>query len=320
MFYPATLPENYGVFMNSNEPPVILIVDDTPANVQLLTQILNHDYKIITASNGEDALKIAQHELPDLILLDVKMPRMNGFEVFRWLKKNPYTSKIIVIFVTSMKNGTDEEMGLNLGAADYITKPFMVPIIKARIHNNILLKQEADLMASLALIDALTMIPNRRCFDETLISEWGRAMNDGTSLSLALINIDYFQKYNDYYGYGAGDICLKILSAALTKRLDRPGDFIARYVDDEFMVLLPDTDQDMAWQIAEELRIGIEALGLAHSYPDAGSVVTMSVGVTTQRVISKSLFPKILCDAAMEALYLAKKGGRNQVCRGYVRG
>lgn len=297
-----------------SQQPMILIVDDVLSNVQILAEALSVDYRIKVASNGEDALKIALREPPDLILLDVMMPHMNGFEVCRRLKEKTNTRNIVVIFVTAMSSGVDEEKGLNLGAVDYITKPFMIPIIKARIRNHISLKLQADLLGSLAFLDALTLIPNRRRFDETLISEWGRAVRDSTTLSLAIINIDYFQKYNNYYGHGTGDMCLKMLAAGLAKRLERPGDFIARYADDEFMVLLPDTYDNVALQIAERLRTDIEAMGLPHYYPDDRSVVTISVGVATQSIVSKNMFPKILIDAALDSLYLAKKNGRNQVC------
>ncbi|MEY3808307.1 MAG: hypothetical protein RI893_1283 [Pseudomonadota bacterium] len=297
-----------------SQQPMILIVDDVLSNVQILAEALSVDYRIKVASNGEDALKIAQREPPDLILLDVMMPHMNGFEVCRRLKENTDTRNIAVVFVTAMSNGADEEKGLNLGAVDYITKPFMIPITKARIRNHISLKLQADLLGSLAFLDALTLIPNRRRFDETLISEWGRALRDTTPLSMAIINIDYFQKYNNYYGYGAGDVCLKMLAGGLVKRLNRPGDFIARYADDEFMVLLPDTHLDAARQITERLRMGIEMMGLEHYHPKAHAVVTISIGVATQSTVSKNIFPKVLSDAALDALYLAKKGGRNQVC------
>lgn len=300
--------------INTQQRPMILIVDDVPTNVQILAEALSPVYRIKVASNGMDALKIAQRKLPDLILLDVMMPRMDGFEVCRRLKADTHTHKIPVIFVTAKNADSDEELGLNLGAVDYITKPFVIPIVKARIRNHIRLKQQADLLESLSLLDALTAIPNRRRFDEALASKWRRAIRDATPLSLLMIDIDHFKQYNDYYGHGAGDVCLQMVAAELSKNVVRPSDLVARYGGEEFVVILPETGQESALQIAERLRERIEKLGLPHAYSEAESVITISVGVATQTKIPENLLPHILSDAADHALYMAKEGGRNRVC------
>jgi diguanylate cyclase (GGDEF)-like protein len=205
-------------------------------------------------------------------------------------------------------------LGLNLGAVDYITKPFVIPIARARIRNHILLKQQADRLESLSLLDALTDIPNRRRFDEALALEWKRAARDSTPLSLLMIDIDFFKQYNDFFGHGAGDICLQIVAAELAKGVVRPGDLAARYGGEEFVVILPQTTQESALQIAERLRERIENKAIPHIYPKAESIVTISVGVATQDKIMDSISPKTLIDAADGALYLAKDGGRNRVC------
>jgi diguanylate cyclase (GGDEF)-like protein len=262
-------------------------------------------------------LDIARREPhPDLILLDVMMPDMDGFEVCRRLMQDKDTHKIPVIFVTAKNADADEELGLNLGAVDYITKPFMIPIAKARIRTHIRLKQQADLLESLSLLDALTQIPNRRRFDETLISEWKRAARDETPLSLMMIDIDHFKQYNDYYGHGCGDSCLQSVASELCNSVSRPGDLVARYGGEEFVAILPDTDQASALKIAELMRQNIEMLGLPHAFPEVGAVVTISVGVATQVKVNPESSTKILSDAADKALYLAKEGGRNRVCPG----
>ncbi len=299
---------------NTQQRPMILIVDDVPTNVQILAEALSSVYRIKVTSNGADALKITQREQPDLILLDVMMPIMDGFEVCRRLKTDAHTHKIPVIFVTAKDADSDEELGLNLGAVDYITKPFVIPIVKARIRNHIRLKKQADLLESLSLLDALTDIPNRRQFDEVLAAEWKRATRDATPLSLLMIDIDYFKQYNDYYGHGAGDVCLQTVAAELSKGVVRPGDLVARYGGEEFVVILPDTNQESALQIAERLRERIEKKGLPHVYPNAKSVVTISVGIASQDKIPEYFLPKTLSDAADNALYMAKEGGRNRVC------
>lgn len=297
------------------QKPTILVVDDVPSNVQILAEVLSYLYRIKVANNGVDALEIAQREPhPDLILLDVMMPDMDGFEVCRRLKADVRTHNIPVIFATAKNSESDEELGLNLGAVDYITKPFVIPIVKARIRNHILLKQQADLLESLSLLDALTDIPNRRRFDEALVTEWARAKRDATPLSLIMIDIDHFKQYNDYYGHGAGDNCLQMVAAELAKGVVRPGDLVARYGGEEFIVILPETDQEAAGQIAERLRERIEKLSIAHIYPKPSSIVTISAGVATQTEIPENLSAQMLHEAADKALYMAKAGGRNRVC------
>ncbi len=292
--------------------PMILIVDDMPVNIKILAEALGSGYRIKVANNGKDALEIAENEQPDLILLDIMMPNMDGFEVCRRLKGNTQTCKIAVMFLTLLSGEINEEQGLNLGAVDYITKPIAIPIVKARIRNHIQLKRQADLLESLAMIDALTLIPNHHRFDETLVSEWRRAMHDKTPLSLLEINIDYFKGYIDEYGYGVGDIFLKMLASTLAKNLQRPGDFIARYNNDTFMVVLPNTDAETALQIAECLRESIEKLGIVYIDSIAG-FVTISIGVATQVAVSQNLFPQILSEAANSAVNSATKNDGNQV-------
>lgn len=294
-----------------NEKPMILIVDDILSNIQILAEALCSDYRIKVANNGENAFKIALREQPDLILLDVMMPQTNGFEVCRRLKENLDTHKIPVIFVTCLNSEIDEEMGLNLGAVDYITKPVMIPTTKMRIRNHILLKQQMDLLESLALIDGLTHIANRRRFDETLEKEWASAKRNEAPLSLIMIDIDHFKKYNDHYGHGEGDLCLKKVALRLSSSLVRPCDLIARYGGEEFVVILPNTPQIAALQIAERLRASIEQLGLPHAY--AKAMVTISLGVATLLKIPENSLPSLLNDAADRALYKAKENGRNQV-------
>ena len=300
---------------NNLQRSMILIVDDVPTNVQILAEALSSQYRIKVASNGVDALEIARRKPhPDLILLDVMMPDMDGFEVCRRLMQDKETDRIPVIFVTAKNAESDEELGLNLGAVDYITKPFVIPIAKARIRNHIRLKQQADLLESLSLLDALTQIPNRRRFDETLVSEWKRAIRDETPISLIMIDIDHFKQYNDFYGHGCGDACLQRVAGELCNSVVRSSDLVARYGGEEFVVILPDTDQHSALMIAERLRQNIELLGLPHALSKNHSVVTISLGVATQNRVTGDLSSSDFCDQADKALYLAKERGRNQVC------
>ena len=295
--------------------PTILVVDDAPANVQLLGEALHSDYQIKVADNGVQALQIADSEPhPDLILLDVMMPEMDGFEVCRRLKSNPRTWRIPVIFVTAKDEESDEERGLNLGAVDYLTKPISITIAKARIRNHIRLKQQADLLESISLVDALTHIPNRRRFDEAIDAEWKRAVREKTLLSLLMIDIDHFKEYNDHYGHGAGDVCLQAVAAALQSGVSRPGDLVARYGGEEFVVILPETGMEAASQIAGRMCESVRGLKLPHAYPSAGPFVTVSIGCATIGPHVESGSFNMLLDEADRMLYQAKKTGRDRVC------
>lgn len=292
----------------------ILIVDDVPINVQILADALRADYKIKVANNGLSALEIAQREPhPDLILLDVMMPEMDGLDVCRRLKQIPTTKNIPVIFVTAKTEESDEEHGLNIGAVDYITKPFSIAITKARIRNHLQLKHQADLLESLSLVDALTHIPNRRRFDDAIDAEWKRAARENTPLSLLMIDIDHFKEYNDHYGHGAGDICLQSVAVALADGVSRPGDLVARFGGEEFVAILPETDLEAARLIGERLLQEIASLKLKHEYSDVKPFVTISIGCATMAPSEAHDNQTVLLEAADVQLYKAKKAGRNCV-------
>lgn len=298
---------------NKMQKPLILIVDDTPTNIQVLAEALRADYRVRVAGSGKAAFEIiAKVGLPDLVLLDVMMPDMDGYEVCRRLKQSPETKNIPVIFVTARSDAQDEEYGLRLGAVDYIAKPFHLPIVSARVRNHINLKLKSDLLESQAMLDGLTNIPNRRRFDETLENEWKRAQRSGTPLSLIIADIDYFKRYNDNYGHAAGDDCLKKVAAALVASIDRPSDLAARFGGEEFSVILPDTDAEGARAIAERLRSQIENLRIPHAYSDASKCVTVSVGLACV-VPNAGNTQTDLIKQADEMLYQAKESGRNRV-------
>ena len=298
-----------------NDRPLILIVDDTPTNIQVLAEALRADYRVKVATSGKAALTIANHpeSRPDLILLDVMMPEMDGYEVCRRLKQEPATQNIPVIFVTAKSDVTDEELGLKLGALDYIVKPFHLAIIKARVQNHISLKMKTDQLETLALVDGLTGIPNRRRFDEALEHEWKRAMRDGISLALIMADIDYFKAYNDNYGHGAGDLCLKAVAKALAGSLGRASDILARYGGEEFIAIMPDTEAEGAHLLAERWRAGIAALALPHQFSGVAEHVTISVGYASCKP-EQGRSPAELLDLADKMLYQAKGQGRNRVC------
>lgn len=290
----------------------LLIVDDEKQNRLLLTELFGTTYKIIQAKNGVQALEKARQHRPDLILLDVLMPEMDGMGVLRELKRDDATRLIPVIFITALDSATDEANGLNLGAVDYISKPFHPPIVRVRVRNQLQLVHQRRLLEQLASLDGLTGIPNRRQFDATLLKEWHRCQRNQQPLSLIVADVDFFKKYNDALGHAAGDRVLQEVAATLRQAARRPGDLVARYGGEEFVLLLPETDATSAQALAEGLQQLLHSKAFAHPNSSLGPCLTMSMGGNTTVPSTTALDPEFfaLADAA---LYRAKHQGRNQV-------
>ena len=290
----------------------LLIVDDEKQNRLLLTELFGTTYKIIQAKNGVQALEKARQHRPDLILLDVLMPEMDGMGVLRELKRDDATRLIPVIFITALDSATDEENGLNLGAVDYISKPFHPPIVRVRVRNQLQLVHQRRLLEQLASLDGLTGIPNRRQFDATLLKEWHRCQRNQQPLSLIVADVDFFKKYNEARGHAAGDRVLQEVAATLRQAARRPGDLVARYGGEEFVLLLPETNATSAQALAEGLQQLLHSKALPHPDSSLGPWLTMSMGGNTIVPSTTALDPEFfaLADAA---LYRAKHQGRNQV-------
>ena len=291
----------------------LLVVDDEKQNRTLLTELLQDDYQIILAKNGVQALQKAQEHLPDLILLDVLMPEMDGFGVIRALKAADLTRHIPVIFVSALDSAADEELGLELGAVDYIAKPFHPPIVKVRVRNHLQAVHQRRLLEQLALIDSLTEIPNRRRFAEVYEMEWRRCLRSSSPLSLIMVDVDYFKIFNDTYGHAAGDVVLRRVAQAIQHALNRSADFVARYGGEEFVVVLPDIDAGRAQVVAEKLRAEVEHLQIRYPQSAISPWLSISLGGATQ-VPAQAEVDVRLFDAADSSLYAAKHGGRNRVC------
>ncbi len=290
----------------------ILIVDDMPTNIKIIGDALRADYAIMVARDGEKALQIAKEQTPDLILLDIMMPVMDGYAVCRQLKADNATKNIPVIFITAKNQSEDELQGLELGAVDYITKPFHLPVVKARVRTQLDLRRKYLLLESIAALDGLTEIPNRRRFDESLDIEWRRAQRDGKPLTVIFMDIDFFKNFNDAYGHTAGDDCLKRVAKVMADCVHRGGDLVARYGGEEFVALLPDTPCDSGLVLAEKIRVGIEALNIPHAHSSVAPCVTLSLGVATA-FPNNALTPGLLVETADKMLYKAKQQGRNQI-------
>ncbi len=291
----------------------ILVVDDSAENIDILVSLFKDDYMVAAARDGEKALKMATKTPPDLILLDIIMPHMDGYEVCRKLKESEATRNIPVIFITALSEALDEVKAFSIGAVDFISKPFQPIVVKARVNTHMNLKMKSDMLETLAAIDGLTHIYNRRKFDETLDLEWRRTARARTPLSLIMLDIDHFKLFNDNYGHARGDDCLKRVADALKNALQRPGDFIGRYGGEEFAVILADSDPEGARHMAEKLRQAVADLKIPHEYSDTASCVTISLGVATLRAPSADVSLEKFIDAADDMLFQSKKNGRNQV-------
>ena len=290
----------------------ILMVDDIAANIKILSAILKHEHDILVATNGNDALEIALVEQPDVILLDVMMPDMDGYEVCTRLKADIRTRDIPVIFISAMNEVEDEARGLEAGGLDYITKPINPAIVKARVRIHLELKRQRDLLQRISMIDGLTGIANRRRFDEALEREWRRCHRSGSHLSLILVDVDFFKNFNDHYGHLAGDECLKKVAVAMADQIRRAADLVARFGGEEFACLLPDTGVEAAHAMAARLRDAVSSLGIVHAQSSAADHVTISLGVATMVPDGDDLASRLI-DQADRGLYYAKQNGRNQI-------
>lgn len=292
--------------------PTILIVDDEKQNLKILSDLLRPDAKVVLAKDSKQALHKARSLNPDLILLDVMMPEVDGFAVMKELKHDSETSAIPVIFITGLNNVESESKGLELGACDYIYKPFHTDIVKARVHLHLKLVQQRKMLEQLANIDPLTSIANRRLFFERLEQDWQHCREYGLPLSLVMVDIDYFKQYNDTFGHAAGDRVLEDVASALGHELDGGVDLLARYGGEEFVMLLPGKncrDANLAAKASWQL---VQALQIHHQRRDKFPFVTVSMGGITCTPKSFSSPIKAL-EEADQLLYQAKLDGRNRI-------
>lgn len=231
----------------------ILIVDDEISNIEIMNAVLEDDYEICFATSGQQALDIARTVQPDLILLDVLMPGIDGFEVCRQIKADIMLVDIPIIFTTGLGDTEDEMRGLSLGAIDYVTKPIQPAILRARVGNHVELKRLRDQLAEMAVTDALTGLSNRRRMEQKLNAETERLAQSEDWLSVLLIDIDFFKQFNDTYGHLNGDRCIVMIASALKRALTCASDLSARYGGEEFACVLPGADAAAALTMAEEI-------------------------------------------------------------------
>ncbi|WP_298396659.1 diguanylate cyclase [Sphingobium sp.] len=292
----------------------ILIVDDEISNIEIMNAVLEDDYEVCFATSGQQALDTARAAQPDLVLLDVLMPGIDGFEVCRQLKADSLLADIPVIFTTGLGDMEDEMRGLSLGAIDYVTKPIQPAILRARVGNHVELKRLRDQLAMLAVTDALTGLSNRRHLERSLQTEAARLARTEDWLSVIMLDIDFFKQFNDTYGHPAGDRCIMMVASALIRAVKRATDLPARYGGEEFACVLPGTDPHGAELVAQEIRLQIQSLNIPHERSQVSPFITVSIGVASARCQPNMLADHWISEADRQ-LYISKQQGRNRISK-----
>lgn len=289
----------------------ILIIDDSSVQANFLRSILAPDYAVTVANTAEAGLEQAKKEDYSLILLDVIMPGIDGFQLLKTLQEEVVLRHTPVILITSLNDTQHEEQGLTLGAVDYITKPFHPAIVQARVNTHIKLYRYRTQIEEEAAVDQLTGVPNRRRYDSVSGKRWQDAIRLGASISICMFDIDKFKVYNDTFGHPAGDKVIRAVAETASSYLQRGTDFFARYGGEEFVALILGGESTVNFQHLIKVRQAVEDLHIPHN-PGISPWVTISIGGIT--VIPKvgSKFDNYL-KMADAMLYDAKRFGRNQV-------
>jgi diguanylate cyclase (GGDEF)-like protein len=285
----------------------ILIVDDQADSALSLAMALRGSYEVLVANSGAQALELSPRA--DLVLLDVKMPGMNGIEVCRRLRADEATRRIPVIFVSGLDQAENQTEGFEAGGVDYIVKPINIPVLRARVHTHLELKAARDLLERNATVDALTGIANRRRFDEVLKEEWRRLARSSTRLTVAIVDVDHFKAFNDHHGHLGGDACLKAVAQTLSGLWRRPGELVARYGGDEFAVLLPEVDWEGARGFVVRSLLAVSRASVEGVAPPGS--ISLSLGAVTLVPSFVHTIEETL-RMADEALYKAKENGRGR--------
>lgn len=292
--------------------PRILVVDDEAANLEVVVAVLSgQDYRVHIARSGQQALDIAEQIHPDLILLDLMMPGIDGLQTCRQLKQIPALRDVPVIFLTAMDDEQHTIKGFEAGAVDYVTKPFNPRILLARVATHLKLLQHSRELAAIAQRDGLTGIGNRRAFDQRIDSEWRRSHRSHAGLGLLMMDVDYFKPYNDSYGHLQGDQALQQVAGIIESVAARAGDFPARYGGEEFALLSASSDRQSLQQLAEKVCQRVANAAIPHRSSKVSPVLTISIGGAWHLVTPEREFDSLI-KAADRQLYKAKEQGRNQ--------
>lgn len=314
---------------------VVLLVDDQPTVAEAIRKMLTEDPNIDVHYCGDvgSALRLAHQVHPTVILQDLVMPNVDGFAILRFFRADKEISNVPVIVLSSKEDPRDKSKAFELGASDYLVKiPDKIELLaRVRAHSKSYLaqverdeafraveemKKQLELrneeLQRLSMTDGLTGIPNRRYFDDMLQREWRRGMREHFPLSLIMIDVDYFKRFNDTYGHQAGDECLQRIGQVVQGVARRPGDVAARFGGEEFVLLLPNTTMEGACVVANNLKQLVTQLNIRHATSDVATHVTLSLGVSCAREPSVPSGALELIEHADKALYEAKRSGRNR--------
>ncbi|MDR2202537.1 MAG: diguanylate cyclase [Clostridiales bacterium] len=279
----------------------VLIVDDETSNLMMLNKMLSSEYQIYVAKNGQEALRHAINDKPDLILLDIIMPGISGFDVLRRLHESVFTREIPVIIITGLNSDNDEELGYFYGAVDYITKPFKEAVVKARLRVHMKMARLIRTVESFARIDTLTNLPNRRGFKERIDVDWKRAARLKKPLSVVVLDVDGMRDYNELYGHPQGDAMLKTVAKALNDGLGG-GQSTARLGADSFAVFLYGVDSAGAEAAATRIRDVLNSTPIPVDDGKLVSMITVSTGFATADPSDRSGSSEALINAAAAAV------------------
>ena len=305
----------------------ILVTDDCQTDRLIIRRyLLSMEHKVLLAEDGEQAISLFREQSPDLVLLDVRMPDLDGYQVATKIREIEL-GWTPILFLSSSIDSDSFAKGINAGADDYLHKPIDKVILNAKLkamerlvemRKQLLdvtkkLAQEKEKIKLIANQDGLTGIANRRFLDQVLGQEFRRHQRSQNSLSIIMIDIDFFKSYNDFFGHLSGDDVLRLCAEEMSKLICRAGDLVARYGGEEFCVVLPNTDLNGAKSFAETLRTGIEGLAIKRNDLENWKYLTISLGVSSLNPDQNDTVKKLL-NAADQALYQAKQSGRNRVC------
>ncbi|MCU4675322.1 diguanylate cyclase [Catenovulum sp. 2E275] len=294
-----------------NDELRVLIVDDDKTNRRVLKECISGMAQVLLAKNGSQAIEKSMELQPDLIVLDVVMPDMDGFSVIETLRNRRATQHIPIIFITGSNSEEIELKGLRLGAVDVISKPLHPGVVQARIYTQLQNVFQRRLLDSLAHIDALTTIPNRRQFDEALEHEWQNSLALQQVLTLVILDVDYFKRYNDCYGHQSGDQVLKKVALTLKACLNDRQSLVARIGGEEFAMILPNVNLAQAQLLVDKAILQVKQLNIPHNDSKCEQVITLSAGIHS--FIAKQITnTKAAFELADKALFKAKANGRNQ--------
>ena len=297
--------------MINNNKPSILIIDDSKANIIALSHILSDTYNLLAAKSGQAGLEVATSQHPDLILLDILMPGLDGYDVLKILRENDSTKHIPVIFISGLDSPEDEEKGLTLGSVDYITKPFNSNIVKLRIAKQIKALSHLQNIENASLTDALTSLPNRASINKFLKTTWDNALVASNNIGIIMIDIDNFKSINDTYGHLHGDNVLKHVAKRIRKALKRETDFAGRFGGEEFIVVSPEATNESTLALAEAIVDAIRQPLQRSSDISFEHPLTVSAGVCAQLPTATTDI-SVFIENADKALYTAKRTGKDR--------